>query len=211
MIRSKKGVGPILFLVFSIIGYSSLVKAISQPFPKIHFQVDNWTEDMKRVGMTTLDRGLKLKIDFTNLDTQNYYTITYIKIRIETTYEEQTNSKDWDYVEFRNYAIPPNNTTSTYYEVDLHRSQSSIGKWSVRLGYVTSEYAWDFSQQIEPFPFEFKVASEGELQNAISANPRGWFIFSPNITIDISILGGITIPISLALLAVIWKRKKGKH
>jgi len=210
MTRLKIGVALILFLVPSIVGYLGLVKAIYQPFPKIHFQADNWTEDMKRVGMTTLDRGLKLKIDFTNLDTQDYYTITYIKIRIETNYEEQTNSKDWDYVEFRNYAIPPNNITSTYYDVDLHRSPSSIGRWSVRLGYATNENAWDFSQQIEPYPFEFKIASEEELQNAISANPRGWFIFSPNITVDISILGGISGTISLALLAVILKRKKGK-
>jgi len=207
----KVGVPLILFLVCSTIVNSSLVNAVYQPFPKIHFEADNWTQDMKRVKMTTLERGLKLKIDFTNLDAQNYYTITYVKIRIETNYEEQANSRDWDYVELKNYAIPPNNATSTYYNVNLHQSPSSIGRWSVKLGYVLSESAWDFSQQIEPYPFEFKVAGEEELQKAIADNPSGWFIFSPNITIDISILGGIGGTISLALLAIILtKRKKGK-
>lgn len=208
----KVGVPLVLLLVCSAIVNSSPVNAIYQSFPKIHFEADNWTQDMKRVKMTTLERGLKLKIDFTNLDTQNYYTIAYIKIRVETNYEEQANSRDWDYIELKNYAIAPGNTTSAYYNVDLHQSPSSIGRWSVKLGYVLGENSWDFGQQIEPFPFEFKVASEEELQKAIADNPSGWFIFSPNITIDISILGGIGGTISLALLAVILtKRKKGKH
>ena len=180
-----------------------MVSSAYQPFPKLHFEPHNWTADMKRVKMTTPERGLKIRIDFTNLDTQNYYTIPYIKIGIETNYEEQANSKDWDYIELRNFAIAPNNMTSTYYDVDLHRSPSSLGRWSLRLGYVTNENAWDFSQQIEPYPLEFKVASEEELQKAITENPSG-FVFSPQITIEVSVLGGVSVAVAL----LYWKKKK---
>lgn len=118
------------------------------PFPRVKLYCE-----------TTLDRGLKIRIDFTNLDTENYLTIPYLRIRIEIKYEE-TDSKDWDYIELKNYAIPPSSNTSTYYEVNLHRSQGSLGKWSLRLAYVTSESSWDFINKIEPYPFEFKVVSE---------------------------------------------------
>lgn len=199
----------VLFLVCSIMTNFGLVNAVYQTFPKTHVYPDNWTQDMKNVKMTTVERGLKIRIEFTNLDNQNYYTIPYIKIRIETNYEEQSNSKDWKYIELRNYAIPPNNTTSTYYDIDLHRSQTSIGRWSVRLTYVTNENSWDFISQIEPYPFEFKVASEDELQTAIKENPPSGFVFSPNITIEISVFGSLSIAITIVLLKFL-RKKKGK-
>lgn len=195
-------------MVCSIIANFGLARADYQPFPKTHFYPDNWIQDMKNVKMTTIDRGLKIRIDFTNLDNQNYYTIPYIKIRVETNYEEQTNSKDWKYIELRNYAIPPSNTTSTYYTVDLYRSPNSIGKWSVRLTYVTNENSWDFTSQIEPYPFEFKVATEDELQTAIKENPPSGFVFSPNITIEISVFGS-AIAISIVLFSF-FRKKKGR-
>lgn len=170
---------------------------------EIYFEPDNWTADMKRVKMTTMERGLKLRIDFTNLDKQNYITVPYLRIRIETTYEE-TDSKRYDYIELKNYAIPPNNTISTYYDVDLHRFGDSLGKWSVRLTYVTRENDYNFDNKIEPYPFEFKVASETELQKEIERNPSG-FVFNPTIVIPIS----FSIPIvSIAFYFLLFRKKR---
>ena len=138
---------------------------------KMHFEPDNWTQDMKNAKLTTEERGLKIRIDFTNLDTENYLTISYIKIRIESKYEESEHS-EWDYIELKNWVIQPSNTTSTYHDIDLHRSGDSVGKWSVRLKYVTRESDWNFDDKIEPYPYEFKVVSdEEELQRQLKENP----------------------------------------
>jgi len=176
---------------------------LSSTFPKIHFEPDNWTADMKRVKMTTQQRGLKIKIDFTNLDVKNYLTISYIHIRIEIRYEE-IDFKDYDYVELENYVIPPSNTTSIYRDINLQRSQS-LGKWSLRLAYTTYKN-WEFTNQIEPYPFEFRVVSEQELQKAIAENPSAPIIniYLPEITI-ISV-GSIT-----AIALAIWNNKRKRR
>lgn len=184
------------FLVNTVLAQSSL---------EMHFEPDNWTADMERVKMTTVERGLKIRIDFINRDTQNYLTIPYLRIRIETKYEE-TDSKDWDYIELINYAIPPNNTTSTYYDVDLHRIGDSLGKWSVRLTYVTRESDYDFDNKIEPYPFDFRVGSEAELQKEIERNQDGGFVFSPKIVIEVSIFS-----IALASIAFYFLSRKKRR
>lgn len=184
-----------------------LVKPVSsQNDMKITFEPENWTEDMKRVKMTTYERGLKIRIDITNLDKNDYLDIDYLSIRIEIRYEEE-DSKDFDFVELGDFSVRPDNTTSTFRDIDLHHMTGSLGKWALRLGYVTSPQSsgYDYNK-IEPYPFEFKVASEEELQKAIEENPSG-FVFSPtfNITISFVTVGGISL-----ILFYLMKKKKFK-
>jgi len=155
---------------------------------------------MKNVKMTTFERGLIVRIDLTNLDTRNYLEIDYLHIQIETTYEEK-DSKDSDYIELSNIEIKPSSSISFWHNVEFRSYLGErLGKWSVRVAYGTSKNVWSFNNKIEPYSFEFKLVSEGELQKAIEENPSG-FVFSPTIVIEFSVLSIAVTSFAVYLLA----------
>ena len=159
---------------------------------------------MKHVKMTTFERGLIIRIDLTNLDSENYLEIPYLRIKIETTYEE-TDSKDSDYIELKNIEIKPSSSISFWHNVDLgHYLSDRLGQWSVRVAYVTYESSYDYTNKILPFPFEFTLSTEDEMQKAIKENPSG-FVFSPTIVIEISVP---IVALSVALYFVLKRRRK---
>lgn len=196
-----------IILGFLIILYCflPLVSPVSSQYDmKITFEPEDWTDGMKRVKMTTYERGLRIRIDITNLDENDYLDIDYLRIRIERRYEEEDYTR-FDYVELSDFSVPPNNTTSTFRDIDLHYTTGSLGKWSLRLGYVTSEQSSGFdSNKIEPYPFEFKVASEEELQKSIEENPSG-FVFSPTIVVEVSF---ISVSLAVGLYLLMFRKKK---
>lgn len=182
--------------------------AQSQTFPKIHFEPENWTQDMKDVKMTTPEKGLTIRINFENLDEKDY-VINYIKIKVEATYEEK-NTKNVDYITLENFGIAKNDVASTVHKVDLSSNAvGNLGKWSLRLTYVTNRDQYTFDQKIEPYPFEFKIGSEEELQNEIANKPSSNWIFSPTITVEVSLIGTISVVVAVT---VIWnsRRRRGR-
>lgn len=161
---------------------------------------------MKNVKMTSFERGLTIRIDLKNLDKESYLNIPYLRIRIQTIYEE-TDSKDSEYIELENMEIKPSNSISFWHNVDFgHSLSGKLGKWSVRVAYVTSEGGYDYTKKILPYPFEFTVATEDELQRAIKESPSAPVIniYLPEITISFFSLG------SIAIIILLWKRRKKK-
>lgn len=190
---------PILFCSF-------LVSAVfPQTNLETHWEQENWTAGMKNVEMTTFDRGLIIRIDLRNLDTENYVEIPYLRIKIETTYEE-TDSKDSYYIELKNIEIKPSNTISFWHNVDLgHSLSDKLGSWSLRVAYVTHESSYDYNNKILPYPFEFTLATEDELQRAIKDNPSApvFNIYLPEITISLFSVGSVAV-----IIFLLFKKKK---
>jgi hypothetical protein len=124
------GLGLLIILAF----FLPFVNPVSsQDSLKLSFEPENWTDDMKRVKITTLERGLRIRVDIENLDAKDYLVIDYLKIRIETRYEEE-DFYAFHYIEVKNIAVPPNNATSTYADVDLRYIQGSLGNAQLHLG-----------------------------------------------------------------------------
>jgi len=65
-----------------------------------------------------------------------------------------------------------------------------------------------FRQKNRTVPSEFRIGSGEELQNEIANKPRSGFVFSPNITIELSVFGGISFSVAFALFYLIKKRSR---
>ena len=97
-----------------IVVLSFLASAVvPQTNPETYWEPENWTADMKNVKMTTFERGLIIRINLKNTDTQGYLEIPYINIKIESLYEE-TDSKDFDYIEIKNIELKPSSDVSLW-------------------------------------------------------------------------------------------------
>ena len=66
------GLGFLIILAF----FLPLVNPVSsQDSLKLSFEPENWTADMKRIKITTLERGLRIRVDIENLDAKDYLII----------------------------------------------------------------------------------------------------------------------------------------
>jgi len=157
----------------------------------------DWTDDMKATGLTTIDRGLILKITATNQDTQNRFRVELLTISIRGT--KNSNEQLWlQSMEVRNTVIPPGQEIVLWYDVRSQLSSWGLGEYSLD---ISSNYG-----QVEPYPFKFRVVgSEEEMKRQI-AEKRTGPQFNLSFPIDISILGGAAVSISIAL--AYWKRPK---
>jgi hypothetical protein len=84
-------------------------------------------------------------------------------------------------------------------KVDFAGAESLIGSYTAKLTYN--------GMPIEPYPFEFNVASEEGLQKAIHQDPSAPTI---NIYIPITVFGGGGITITIIAWSLWNRRKKEK-
>lgn len=165
-----------------------------------------WGNDMKRLKMTTPERGLIFKITISNEGNEPLsIDKLYINVRVESS-----SRQFWSF--FKQLSIdylylPQNEDDYRFVKVDFGGSDSIIGSYTAKLTYSIGASSYGEGTPIELYPFQFNVVSEEELQNAINQNPSAPIIniYLPEITIFSA--GGISI---LALALWNRKRKKGK-
>jgi hypothetical protein len=192
----------LLALLFVVLSAIPILQCGAQATnPKITQDQYQWSNDMKRLKMTTPERGLIFKITISNEGNEPLsIDKLYINIRVESDSRQY-----WSY--FKQLSIdylylPRNESDYRFVEVDFGGGDSIIGSYAARLTYSIGTYSYGEGTPIELYPFQFNVASEDTLQNAINQNPSAPII---NIYVPVTLFstGGITV-IAWAL----WNRRK---
>lgn len=178
--------------------------------PKITQEQYQWNDDMKRLKITTPDRGLIFKITISNEgNTPVEVDKLYIDVRVESE-----NRQYWYF--FKQLAIdylylPKNEDDYRFVKVDFGGGEiagSYTAKLTYYMGYVSGE-----GTSIEISPFDFQVMSEDVFQQQIQQNSGGTTInIGPfNFTLlDLGGIGGITVT-GIALGGLyFWRRSKKK-
>lgn len=174
------------------------VKIVAEPY--------QWNDNMKRLEITTKERGLVFKITISNDGTES---IEINKIYITVSVEPE--NRIWSFrkqLEINYLYLPPKETHHRFVEVDFGGG-SVIDSYSAELTY--GENVYDIDNPIEPYPFDFEVVSEDEFERRIKENPPPSLL--PPINIDITIeFISISIGGTIGLIAVVWylykKRKE---
>jgi len=186
-----------IFLMFSILQCRAQTSSL-----KMTHEQYQWTTDMNRLGITTPERGLIFKIIISNEgDTPLEIDKLYINVRVDSD-----NHQFWKQLTIDYLYLPKNESDYRFVKVDFGSLQYIIGSYTAKLTYFV-DYVSGEGTPVEVYPFDFRVMSEEELQNAINQNPLGPIIniYLPEITIFSA--GGISI---LALALWNRKRKKGR-
>lgn len=176
--------------------------------PKITQDQYQWNDDMKRLKITTPERGLIFRVTISNEDDEplSIYKL-YINVRVESS-----SRQFWSF--FKQLTIdylylPANEKNYRFVEVDFGSSEFIIGAYTAKLTYVVDGPSSGDGDPIEVYPFDFRVLGEEAFQQEIQQNRSGTTIAIP-IYIEVS-LGGIGISITIfELYSWIRKRKKGK-
>lgn len=215
-----------VLLVATVAQFSTKCNAQSSSIRITHEEY-GWTDDMKRLGITTQDTGVIFKITIFNegqlplrigYSPSTVYpnpfvemTSLYISINLVST-DTQPHYDDTKKIVFDSdnpLYLPPKESYSRMVQFDHYGLPLPIGSYTAKLEY--SPYALSYGSEgtpIEPYPFTFRVASSDTLQNAIRQD-SGAFIQIGSINITLFEFGGSITVFSLGLLAVyFWKRKK---
>jgi hypothetical protein len=180
--------------------------------PKITQEQYQWNDDMKRLKITTPERGLIFKITISNEgNTPVEIDKLYINVRVESSsrqYWSFSKQLTIDYL-----YLPKNESDYRFVEVGFGSYQSIIGSCEAKLTYSIGGSSYSDGTPIELYPFDFRVLSEDAFQQEIQQNKGGGSLFNIgpiNITLfDLSVGGPITI-VSIGLIAYFWNRKRKK-
>jgi hypothetical protein len=161
-----------------------------------------WTDDMKRLGITTPERGLIFKITIFNDGTKELETDNLV---IDILVSDNTQQYGYVFnqqINFGSLYLPPKSADYRFVKVTqyggIYGSNLTIGSYTAKLTYTTSSNS--VPTPIEQYPFNFRVVSEEELQKEIGQNPI-------NIYIIISVIVVIIVVVAL-LTYLIYKRRK---
>ena len=179
--------------------------------PKITQEQYQWNDDMKRLKITTLERGLIFKITISNEgSTPVEIDKLYINVRVESSDRQY-----WSF--FKQLSIdylylPPKEADYRFVKVDFGSYQSVLGSYTAKLTYFVGYVSGD-GNPIEIYPFVFRVLGNETFQQEIQQNRGGTIInIGPfNLTlIDLGGIGGITVT-GIALGGLyFWRRSKKK-
>jgi hypothetical protein len=174
--------------------------------PKITQDQYEWDDDMKRLKMTTPERGLVFKITISNEGNEplSIYKL-YINVRVESDSRQY-----WSF--FKQLSIdylylPQNEDDYRFVEVDFGGGQA-IGSYTAKLTYSIEGPSYVEGIPIELFPFQFNVVSEEQLQNAKNQNPSAPII---NIYISVTLISGGSITVLALTLFLYRRKKKGRY
>ena len=184
-----------------------------------------WTDEMKEAGMTTPQIGLTFKIIIYNNSTEpldfgnpNLLNTLYIVISVRNDENPQSSYffKQLTFDYNNELYLPPNQSDIRYVKVD-HYGNLAIGSYTATLAYSigNAPYAND-GTPIEPYPFNFRVASNDQLQQTIQQiqkNKSGgpFLVIGPfSFTIIEVSGGGISIVIISAALGLYLRNRKKK-
>jgi hypothetical protein len=189
-----------------------------------------WTDDMKRLGMATQETGLIFKITIYNngqlpleigYPHNNVYpnpfneiNSLYINIEVVST-DSQPHYDETKKIIFDSdnpLYLPPKESYSRLVQFDHYGSALPIGSYTAKLAYSTYGFSsGNEGTPIEPYPFNFKIASTETLENTIRQDSGSFIsVGDINITLFQFTLGGtITlISIGVPIAIYLWKRKK---
>ena len=115
-----------------------------------------WDKDMKRLKITTPERGLTFKITISNEDTSEPISIENMRVNAKAYYGTEEYQKFFKQVSIDFIYLPPNEVFVLFVPVDFGHGDI-VGDYRAE---VTYDFGYGTPQKIEPFPFEFRVLSE---------------------------------------------------
>ena len=218
---------------------SLIVGCKAQLSPNIvmtHSEV-GWTKDMLSLSppTTTPEIGFKVQINIKNTGNQpimvgysNYYQNTAMLDTLTISIELTSVDTPRSYHDFKNIVynyqnpltLEPNQSINT--SVITFYDYSSSAGGSLQIGSYKAEITWYLNNnnyqinQVEKYPFNFDVASQSQLEQAIKANKSNGIIinlgpFNFNISLfDLGVSVSITVISALGIGAIVrklWKRK----
>lgn len=166
-----------------------------------------WNNDMVRIGITTEERGLIFKITISNPQETEALTIENLYINVRVKYGDQTYSRVFKQININYVYLPPKGEYPIFVPVDFGYSDV-IGSYKAELTHSIGTYN---EQNIDPYPFEFRVVgSEVQLQKEIEQKRGGPVIIIGPFVIklfDFSIgITVISVPIVLILI-YFWRKR----
>lgn len=178
--------------------------------PKITEDQYQWTNDMKRLKITTPERGLTFKITISNEGNEPLeIDKLYINVRVESS-----SRQFWSF--FKQLSIdylylPPNEDDYRFVKVDFGSYESIIGDYTAKLTYFIGDISGD-GNPIEIYPFDFRVLGDEAFQQEIQQNRGGTIINIGPFNFTLIDLGGISGGITVFALSglYLWHRSKKK-
>jgi hypothetical protein len=219
------------FYLVALFGTMFLMSLLMNSVPKcsaqssalnITYDEYNWTSGMKRVGMTTPEKGLIFKITISNNSSQPLFSPTiYIVISIEGT---SSSSQDVSfsytitativYGTIEGLYLPPKQSQVWFVNGTEAYSPIPLGDYTAKLSYFySSEGPWPSAEfQISPYPLDFKVETPQAVNQAIAQSTQGTTQLTRLFIIILVLVVVIAVIITLfvAKRTNLLKKKRGK-
>jgi len=181
-----------LFVIPQCLAQVSDLKIEVDPFQYENGDFKAWSNDMKKIGITTEERGLIYRITVSNVENE---PITVEELTIQVRVERTDSGSNSFFDQIKNYIyLPYNEKTEIDIPVDFgHRDVIGSYRAEIQCGEGS-----DVTQNIEAYPSEFRVLSEDQFQKELEEK-KGTLI---DITINVIIenIVGVTITISLGAI-----------
>ena len=198
----------VVFLIFII--PQCLAKVSDLTLEADPFQYENdvfkeWSNNMKKIGITTEERGLIFRVTVSNIQNE---PITVEKLMITVRGERTDSGSNSFFEQVSDYIyLPPNEKTEVDIPVEFGYGDV-IGSYSAEIQY-SGEGLYG-TQNIEPYPFEFRVLSEDQFQKELEQKQDSPFISIGDINITLfEFSAGFSIfSIGLAITLYIIYRKR---
>lgn len=175
---------------------TSNLKIVHEPY--------QWTEDMKRLKITTPELGLTFKITISNEGTEPL-EINHLFINVRVESEER--SDFFRQIQLDYLYLPPKESQYHFVKVSFGGG-IQVGSYTAKLTYTIGSSLLE-GNPIEEYPFEFRILSDEMLQQEIQQN-KGGTTLNLNIYVEIT-LGGV-IAVSVPVGLYLWnKRNKEKE
>lgn len=208
--------------VFSIFWVLLQGFAVAQPtYPvSVSMSTQNWDKDMSAINETTPEKGLIIQISVVNSHESLPVRITKMTLKFDLLYDGKPYPTTYYPNEIPYVVVPASQSFLWYYSV--LPANPPLGNWELKVTYTLAGLEWfdnkgmiplrepQESGSLEPFPLNFKVVSESQLQQDIQQyKERGTNIIfnigKINI-LEISI-GGVTLTI-IAIAAYLLSRRR---
>ena len=180
----------------------------------------NWDNDMWAIRETTPERGLIIQINIQNSVASLTARIPTVTIKYELEYGTMSNQYYPLYsLTIPNVLVPQKQTFVWYSAIIPPNTQFQLGNYYLRVSYILETVEWYGTGSVpfgnyptngvlEPYPLDFRVASEQELQTNIQQyKQRGtniYIIFNEPIIQ----IGGIGSLVAIGYYAYHRHRKK---
>ena len=192
--------------VFQCMAQTSDFKIVADPYQVENGVFKQWNNDMIRIGITTEERGLIFKITISNQHETNSLTIENLSVDIKVKYGDEIGSRFSKEVSLSYIYLPPKYDYDIFVPVDFGHGDI-IGNYAAELNYQIGYGDW---QQIEPYPFEFRVVSEEQFQKEIEQKKGSPIIIIGPFEVkllDFSISVSIFSVSAIIIGYYLWKKK----
>jgi len=198
---------------------------------KITMEQYQWTEDMKRLKITTPETGLTLVISFSNAHDKYWVKLTKPEVTTEAKYLEEGSFVFRDVWSATSLYLPPKTEIKTYVQVDFKSAiyrpdKSIIGKWKISVSYKIDRQEWvdvrgmtasgsglyiDNTGKLEPYPLEIAILSLEAFEKELKQGQQRPLIdIKPTINIELAVFGGSALSISIILIYLYLSKRRRK-